>query len=425
VAELVKPDQKMSTLRKFFDENKGKVSAILPKHLSLNRQGQLLFTAVYRDPNLLDCTPASLVGALIQGGMLGLEPIGAGGYYLVPFWENKRDRRNVTMIIDYRAVLSLARNSKEIASFDIQPVYEKDHFDYAHGTNPRLEHKPQLGGNRGKPIAYYMVASLKGGGFQFEVMSVEEVQRHKDRFSKTWKNLPMSPDLDWYGLKTVIKQGCKMLPMSVQALTAIVVDDQADLGIDQNLGSLLDGVGVDGDGEAPKGKIETLTEELKNKKTNGNPAATTATAPNPAAPPAPANPEGEVQSSEQQEPTTSVPDAAPTSTRESTTAEPQSDSPMKGDDKGAETQPNKPGASRAASTPPSSTEAPGLSPEQVALIRDCKALLDALHLNPGQRNGLIVMKLGAGVGEQMAAPKEKLSAFKEALEGLVQRKAKK
>ena len=102
MAELVKPDQKMLTLRKFFDDNKGKLAAILPKHFSADRQGQLLFTVISKNPQLLDCTPASLVGALIQGGMLGLEPVGAGGYWLVPFWENKKNRRNVTMIVDYR-----------------------------------------------------------------------------------------------------------------------------------------------------------------------------------------------------------------------------------------------------------------------------------------------------------------------------------
>jgi len=92
VAELVKPDQKMTNLRDFFEKNKGKIASIIPKHFSLDRQGQLLFTAVYRNPDLLDCTPASLVGALIQGGTFGLEPVGPGGYWLVPFWQGATGR---------------------------------------------------------------------------------------------------------------------------------------------------------------------------------------------------------------------------------------------------------------------------------------------------------------------------------------------
>src|SRR2546427_11770916 len=60
VAELVKAEQKMTSLRDFWEKNKGKVVAVLPKHFSPDRQGQLLFTVVYTNPALLVCPPPSI-----------------------------------------------------------------------------------------------------------------------------------------------------------------------------------------------------------------------------------------------------------------------------------------------------------------------------------------------------------------------------
>ena len=102
----------------------------------------------------------------------------------------------------------------------------------------RLVHKPFLTGDRGDIVGFYAVAKLKGGGVQFEFMSLSEVIAVRDgssgwatakRFGKEAKS-PWGASFSEMGRKTVIRRLCKYLPMSVELATAIAIDTKADEG---------------------------------------------------------------------------------------------------------------------------------------------------------------------------------------------------
>lgn len=278
--ELVKAEDKMKSLRVFWDKNRDKVAAILPKHFSLDRQGQLLFTCVYKQPDLLDCTPASLVGALMQGGMLGLEPVGAGGYWLAPFWQkanpakNIPARRNVTMIIDYRGLMGMARRTREVKTVDWREVRVGDIFEYEYGSQGFLKHRPEdkpihsRNGNEQteREITHcYAYGILSSGSIVFEVMRKEDIEWHRDRYSKAAGSGPWVTSFDQMGAKTCVRKLADKLPFDPLLSRAVEIDSKTELSVEQDFSSLLGELGDDerAGGSAGSSKLERVVEEKK------------------------------------------------------------------------------------------------------------------------------------------------------------------
>lgn len=265
-AQLVKPDVKMTTLRTFFEANKGKLATILPKHFSLDRQGQLLFTAIQRNPQLLDCTPASLMGALVQGGMFGLEPVGPGGYWLVPFWQSGKDgkpgHRNVTMIIDYRGLMGMARRSRQVKVVDWRAVYAGDKFEYQYGSEGFIRHVPSpdpvhsiVTDDKGRKTEVsrtithcYAYGLLDSGATVFEVMTIDDIRWHRDRYSRAAKAGPWITNEDEMGAKTCVRKLADKLPFDPLLSQAVLIDNKAEQGVDQDLSALFGGDVEEGNG---------------------------------------------------------------------------------------------------------------------------------------------------------------------------------
>jgi recombination protein RecT len=116
------------------------------------------------------------------------------------------------------------RNSGEIATWDVHAVYENDAFDFELGDDPYIKHKPALG-KRGRIVAVYSVATLKGGEKSRDVMTIEEVEaiRAKSRSAKgPWSDPTFYPEM---AKKTVARRHAKVLPMSSDLDDLIRRDD--------------------------------------------------------------------------------------------------------------------------------------------------------------------------------------------------------
>lgn len=220
---------KMANVRGLLDSMKPQLSLAVPKHMTGERMARIAATECLHTPKLLDCTPESLAGAVLQAASLGLEiGAGLGRVYLVPYG-NK-----VTLIVGYRGLMDLVRRSGEISTIDAKCVYEKDGLDFSYGTEQRLEHRPHKGSDAGELKAVYAVALLKDGGKQFEVMWKSQVDEIRNR-SKASGAGPWKTDYNEMARKTVMRKLCKYLPMSIEMATAVALDGQAEMGIPQNL----------------------------------------------------------------------------------------------------------------------------------------------------------------------------------------------
>lgn len=225
-------DNKPKTIQQLLTSYKNQITAALPSHLTADRMSRIALTEIRRNPKLLECDPVSLFGAVIQASQLGLE-IGPGGAHLVPF------KKQVQMIPDYRGLMALARRSGDISGFYAQIVCSNDEFDYQFGTQEFLHFKPAKS-NRGEIIGAFAIAHFKEGGSQFEYMTIEDIEDIKKR-SKASNSGPWITDYEAMAKKTVIRQICKYLPVSVELQKAITLDELNDRDVEQDNRAILDG----------------------------------------------------------------------------------------------------------------------------------------------------------------------------------------
>jgi len=197
------------------------IEKALPSHMNPDRMARIALTTIRTNPLLLQCSIPSLLGAVMQAAQLGLEPGLIGHCYLVPFNNKKKGpdgkeywERDVQFIVGYKGMIDLARRSGNIESIYAHTVYEADEFDYELGLHPKLHHKPATG-RRGEMKYVYAVAHFKDGGYQFEVMDKEEIEKRRAR-SKASKNGPWVTDYEEMAKKTVIRHMWKYLPISIE-----------------------------------------------------------------------------------------------------------------------------------------------------------------------------------------------------------------
>lgn len=235
-----KNEAKPSVL-KLLEEQKTQIAMALPKHMNPNRMLRIITTECRRNPKLMECEPISFLGAVIQAAQLGLEPgNGLGHAYLIPFWNSKKNCREVQFMPGYRGLIDLARRSGQIVSISARCVYANDYFKYSYGTNEFIEHEPNQD-DPGDMICAYAVAKLKDGGVQMEVMSRLQIEKIRDNGNDNpvWKD-----HFDEMSRKTLVRRIFKYLPVSVEMQDAMNASDKVDSGEAQDTAKTLIDVGV-------------------------------------------------------------------------------------------------------------------------------------------------------------------------------------
>ena len=227
---------KLGILKGLLEKSRPSISALLPKHLNPERLIRFALIAVQRQPELMECTSTSILNCVIKASELGIETIGPGGMWIVPF-RNKQGQREATPIVDYRALMALVRRSKEVVCIDVGVVYEKDSFDYQQGTNTNILHKRYLGKDRGEILCFYAFAKLANGEVKAEIMGKDEIDAVRAR-SKAGASGPWLTDYGQMGKKTIVKRLCNYLPMNEYIVKSIELDQrlEEEIGIEDIIG---------------------------------------------------------------------------------------------------------------------------------------------------------------------------------------------
>jgi recombination protein RecT len=268
MSSIQKRSEVMASLTKLIEERKIQIASALPRHLDADRLARICLTTIARTPELLDCSPNSLLGAIISAAQLGLEPDHiVGQAYLLPYRNRKQNRTDAQLIIGYKGMLELVRRSARVSSISSRLVCENDRFFYSYGLEEKLEHTPAAD-VRGSITHVYAVARFVDGGHAFEVMSIDEVNKIRDRSSAAKRG----PWVDYYPemvRKTAIRRLFKYLPISIEERgvnllqRAIALDEAADAGIPQDLDIIvtpLEEIDTDGDNYTETG--DDLAEQL-------------------------------------------------------------------------------------------------------------------------------------------------------------------
>jgi recombination protein RecT len=225
------------------------IAAALPGFVAKNaeRMVRCLLTECQKTPKLLDCSPRSLFGGVIQVAQLGLELGGpAGQAYLLPF------KGEATLCIGYKGFIALGFRAG-VKRFTPREVREGDVFGLEYGSHQFLKHVPKFPAD-GDVLGYYAVVETHNGGIDFEYLSKAQALEHKNRFALMKSGGPWATSFDEMAKKTCIRKLAKRVPFSVEWVAAASLDEMADEGVPQMLGASV----VLGEGEEPPSLRERL-----------------------------------------------------------------------------------------------------------------------------------------------------------------------
>lgn len=220
-----KEKSKQNTLQQYIKMYEHQIQQALPNVLTTERFIRMVTNAVKQTPKLAECTPQSFLGSMLTLAQLGLEPnTPLGQAYLIPY--SRKGVLQCELQIGYKGLIDLAYRSGELSTLESRVVYANDTFEVELGLNPILKHIPSPT-NKGEPVWVYAIYRLKNGGSAFEVMSIESIEEHAQKFSKSFNSSssPWVSDFESMAKKTVIKRLLKLAPLKTELQHANAVDE--------------------------------------------------------------------------------------------------------------------------------------------------------------------------------------------------------
>lgn len=218
-AQVASTEKKPKTITGLIEAMAPAIKKALPSVITPERFTRMVLTAVRTTPKLAECDSNSLLAAMMQSAQLGLEPnTPLGQAYLIPYG------RQCQFQIGYKGMIDLVYRSGDVEVVQAHEVHENDVFECEYGLQPKLKHIP-ADGERGRVIKYYAIFRTKSGGYGFEVMSREDIERHAKTYSKTFGNGPWKTNFDEMAKKTVLKKVLKYAPIKTECASMIAADE--------------------------------------------------------------------------------------------------------------------------------------------------------------------------------------------------------
>lgn len=235
--------EKKGTLGEWLKERKDALNQALPANtVNVDRFMQSAALAITNPkmPNLRLCTKDSIFRALKEAASYGLELNGTlGQAYLIPYNEsfqvNGKWQKEMTchFQMGYKGLIALARRSNTIKTIAAESIHANDIIDVELGMNRHLSHKIDIMKERGDVIGYYCLVELVNGGVQFCIMSKQDVEKHRNKFSKAYDatdpNNIWNKNFDAMALKTCVIQALKLCPISIEAMDAVTREEKEDI----------------------------------------------------------------------------------------------------------------------------------------------------------------------------------------------------
>lgn len=212
------------TMQSYIKSMEGEIKKALPSVITPERFTRMVLSAISTNPALGSCTPQSFLGAMMSAAQLGLEPnTPLGQAYILPY--KNKGVLEAQFQLGYKGLIDLAYRSEEVALVDAQVVYENDDFECEFGLEPKLKHVP-ADEERGKAVKVYALFKTKDGGYGFKVMSMNDVKRHAQKYSKSYNSSysPWTTNFEEMALKTVLKKCLKYAPLKSDFVRGVVQD---------------------------------------------------------------------------------------------------------------------------------------------------------------------------------------------------------
>jgi recombination protein RecT len=216
------------------------IKKALPSVITPERFTRMALNAINTTPKLAECSQMSFLSALMNAAQLGLEPnTPLGQAYLIPF--KNKGRLECQFQIGYKGLLDLAYRNGNMQTIQAHTVRENDVFEYEFGLEPKLRHIPAMK-DRGEAVCFYAIWKTKNDGYGFSVMSKEEVDAYRNKYSRAFTKgfSPWQTDYEAMAKKTVIKQALKYAPIKTELSRVITQDETIKLNLSPDMSEITD-----------------------------------------------------------------------------------------------------------------------------------------------------------------------------------------
>lgn len=193
-----------------------------------------VIASAQRTPELLKCTPVTVINSFMTMASLKLMPSGVSGEaYVLPY--NIKGVMQAQFQLGYQGLVTLFYRAG-CRSIIAEIVRKNDKYSYTNGV---LQHSPDIfSDDRGEAIGAYVIVETQQGGLVTKVMSAKEILNIGKKFSKSFgsKFTPWNEENDpelWMWKKTVLKQAAKLVPKNETIFKAIEADNQDSIIADR------------------------------------------------------------------------------------------------------------------------------------------------------------------------------------------------
>ena len=212
------------TMQTYIKAMEGEIKKALPSVITPERFTRMVLSAISTNPKLSSCTPSSFLGAMMSAAQLGLEPnTPLGQAYILPY--ANKGNLEAQFQLGYKGLIDLAYRSGEVELVQAHIVYENDKFECEFGLEPKLTHIP-ADKSRGEAVKVYAMFKTKSGGYGFEVMSMDDIRIHAEKYSKSFgmSYSPWATNFEEMAKKTVLKKCLKYAPLKSDFVKGIIQD---------------------------------------------------------------------------------------------------------------------------------------------------------------------------------------------------------
>ena len=167
---------------------------------------------------LAACSVPSIMSAAAECAALGLLPNDARRLvHIIP------RGGEASVMLGYAGLRELALRSTDVRSIGSQAVHEGDRFELDFASDSRPTHRLDITRPRGQMVGVYAYAVMADGSCVTEWAGMDEIARFRAAAGKSlaWANWPGE-----MARKSVTKRLCKQLPLTVEAVRAIEVDNR-------------------------------------------------------------------------------------------------------------------------------------------------------------------------------------------------------
>lgn len=199
-----------------------------------------IISAVSANPQLQDCTNASIVSAALVGQSLKLSPSPQlGQYYFVPYRNNKTGTTQAQFQIGYRGLIQLALRSGQYRKLNVLAIKEGElvHFDPINEDIEVNLIEDEEAREAAPTIGYYAMFEYLNGFRKAIYWSRSKMERHAERYSKGYAAQKgytfWEKDFDAMAYKTMLRQ-------LIQKWGIMSIDLQQAMATDYTIGDTVE-----------------------------------------------------------------------------------------------------------------------------------------------------------------------------------------